>query len=126
MGRESLVANVFSIIMRWKRSGRRQLPLRQNERHALDKASRKDSAQTNGAFLGVCLSDRGGGTRHVESSRRRAEGGHPGAFAYRLASPDLNNEAVWTSLKPTAETYVRATTKVSGYSSLGKEHLRSL
>lgn len=120
MGRESLVANVFSIIMRWKRSGRRQLPLRQNERHALDKASRKDSVQTNGAFLGVCLKERGGGTRRAES-RRRAEGGHPGAFAYSLASPDLNNEAVWTSLRPMAETYVRATTNVSGYSSLGEK-----
>lgn len=61
------------------------------------------------------------------SSRRRAEGGHPGAFAYSLASPDLNNEAVWTSLRPMAETYVRATTNVSGYSSLGeKKHPRSL
>lgn len=55
-----------------------------------------------------------------------AEGRHPGAFACSLASPDLSNEAVGTSLRPMAETYISGTTNVSGYSSLGKEHLRSL
>lgn len=65
----------------------------------------------------MCLKERGGGARRVESSRTGAEGGHPGGFAYSLASPDLNNEAVGTSLRPMAETYVRATTKVSRDSS---------
>lgn len=73
----------------------------------------------------MCLKERGGGARREESSRRGAEGGHPGGFAYSLASPDLNNEAVGTSLRPMAETYVRATTKVSA-TLVGKEHLRSL
>lgn len=31
---------------------------------------------------------------------------HSGHFAQIQASPDLNNETVWTSLRPVAETYI--------------------
>lgn len=48
---------------------------------------------------------------------------HSGCFAQSLASPDLNNETVWTSLRPVAETYVTKQ-KVLGFSTFLKENIK--